>query len=52
VVLGRPIDVPRVERPDDATVRHWLAVFVRAMEELYAEHAVEAGCGGVPLEVR
>lgn len=52
VVLGRPIDVPRVAEPDDATVRQWLDTFIAAMQELYAEHAEGAGCGGVPLVVR
>lgn len=52
VVLGRPIEVPRVAHPDDATVRRWLDAFIDAMRELHDEHAEAVGCGGVPLVVR
>ena len=54
IVLGKPLDVPPPPRDGevpDALVADVLARYIAALRELYEEHKVACGYGGVELVV-
>lgn len=36
--IGKPIEVPHIENPDDDVVQEWLDVYIDALKELYNTH--------------
>lgn len=51
MVIGAPLVLPKIEQPSGEQIQHYLGLFIQKMEEMYAAHAEDAGCGNVPFQV-
>lgn len=51
IVVGRPIEVPRMDNPPDEVVQQHLEKFILAMQELFEKHKAACGCEDMTLTV-
>lgn len=43
MVIGRPIQVPKVEEPSAEQIQHYLDLFIGRLEQMYEQHKAKAG---------
>lgn len=43
MVIGRPIQVTKVEEPSGEQIQHYLDLFISRLEKMYEQHKVKAG---------